>query len=357
MTTVFVSGCYDVLHGGHVEFFRQARALGDHLTVCFAGDRVMEQHKHRPPSMPEAHKQALLEALKPVDAVVRGEGDEPGLDFRDHFLRLRPDILAVTEDDRYADEKRALCAQVGAKYVVLPKTLPIQPVSTTDILRRIRVPLAVPLRVDIAGGWLDVPRLARPGAFVVNCAIAPLVSLTEWPYHIGAGLGGSGARAMLEGRDPVGSELDLGVGWQDPAVIRETGLCVWRSGARPVLELKTNPDWLNGTMALLWTGKAHLTPSLVEQKRDYDRIEKAGAVAMRAARDASRALLAEALKMSCAVQYYEGMDALPAHGELAKKYCGGGWGGYALYLFADRAGRDRFAGTVEGGRPIEPYMA
>ena len=36
MRKVFVSGCYDVLHAGHVEFFRAAKALGDHLTVCFA---------------------------------------------------------------------------------------------------------------------------------------------------------------------------------------------------------------------------------------------------------------------------------------------------------------------------------
>ena len=34
---VFVSGCYDVLHGGHLEFFTQARALGDHLIVCVSG--------------------------------------------------------------------------------------------------------------------------------------------------------------------------------------------------------------------------------------------------------------------------------------------------------------------------------
>ncbi len=28
MRKVFVSGCFDVLHGGHLEFFRQAKALG-----------------------------------------------------------------------------------------------------------------------------------------------------------------------------------------------------------------------------------------------------------------------------------------------------------------------------------------
>ena len=54
----------------------------------------------------------------------------------------------------------------------------------------------------------------------------------------GAGLGGSAAHALINGRDPVQSELDLGVGWQDPAVIRETGLCVWRSGPKPVLDFK-----------------------------------------------------------------------------------------------------------------------
>ena len=81
----------------------------------------------------------------------------------------------------------------------------------------------VPLRVDFAGGWLDVPRYARKGSYVVNCAITPMVSLCEWPYEKRSGLGGSGAWAMLEGRDPVASELALGVGWQDPAVIAETG--------------------------------------------------------------------------------------------------------------------------------------
>ena len=35
-------------------------------------------------------------------------GAEEGVDFKGHFLRLRPDILAVTEDDKYGDLKRAL---------------------------------------------------------------------------------------------------------------------------------------------------------------------------------------------------------------------------------------------------------
>ena len=157
----------------------------------------------------------------------------------DCLREIHPDtsILAVTDDDKYGPLKRALCAEVGARYVVMPKTPPqFPPISTTQIVKFIRAPEVAPLRVDFGGGWLDVPRLARDGAYIVNCAISPTVSLREWPYERKAGLGGSGAWALLNGRDGVGSELDLGVGWQDPAVIAETGLCVWRSGQRPVLD-------------------------------------------------------------------------------------------------------------------------
>jgi hypothetical protein len=68
-------------------------------------------------------------------------------------------------DDKYGELKKALCVDIGAQYVVLPKRPPgISPISTTDIVRSIRAPDTVPLRVDFGGGWLDVPQYARQGA-------------------------------------------------------------------------------------------------------------------------------------------------------------------------------------------------
>jgi cytidyltransferase-like protein len=139
MKKVFVSGCFDILHGGHIEFFNQARALGDYLIVCFAGDASLELHKHKKSSLPEAHKQKILESLRMVDEVVVGDYlDELGLDFKQHFLRIRPAILAVTEDDRYGEQKIALCQMIGAQYVVLPKTLDFAKISTTEIIKKIK---------------------------------------------------------------------------------------------------------------------------------------------------------------------------------------------------------------------------
>ena len=65
-----------------------------------------------------------------------------------------------------------------------------------------------------------------------------------------------------------------------------------------------------------------------------------------------------------AVQRAEGMEPLPGDpvmnmpvtGALAWKYCGGGFGGYAVYLFAEQAQRDAACARPHF-RPIEPYVA
>lgn len=354
---VFVSGCYDILHGGHVQFFSEARALGDELTVCFASADVLWAHKKRRSSLPDEHKQVILESLSVVDRVVVSSGEKMGLDFEEHFLRLKPDILAVTDDDGYGELKKELCARVGAELRVLKKTPPkFQPVSTSELVRYIRAPQQVPLRVDFGGGWLDVPRLSRGGAFIVNCTISPLVSLQDWSYHPRSGLGGSGAYALLQGDDGVRSELDLGVGWQDPAVIRETGLCVWRSGREPVLDFKRNGDMLEGRMALLWTGSSHDTPSMTDNDRDFDKIEEAGRLGRQAVQNASLDDLAAAIRCSYGVQQGEGMEPLAkASQALAQKYCGGGFGGYAVYLFRAQEDRDTFV-AANDAVAIEPYL-
>lgn len=357
MKKVFISGCYDILHAGHLQFFEEARALGDFLIVSFASAEVLWHHKRRKPSIPDDHKLALLRGLRMIDEVVVTQGTKEGLDFEEDFLRLHPDFLVVTEDDKYAGIKRDLCARVGAEYVVLPKTPPkFEPVSTSSIVRWVQAPQEAPLRIDFAGGWLDVPRYAREGAFIVNCAISPMVSLREWPYERNAGLGGSGAWALLNGRDGVDSEIELGVGWQDPAVIRETGLCVWRSGQRPVLDFKRNGDFLNGCLAVYWTGASHDTPGVADHRRDYSRIADSALIARAGVLEGSLDLLAKGMQLYHEAQLDEGMPGLPdIPGAMATKYCGGGHGGYACYLFPSADARARAIAMHPPLRAVEPW--
>lgn len=357
MKKVFVSGCYDILHAGHLQFFEEARALGDYLIVSFASADVLWHHKRRKPSIPDDHKRALLQGLRMIDEVIVTQGHKEGLDFEEDFLRICPDFLIVTEDDKYALVKQELCDQIGAQYTVLPKTPPrFAPVSTSSIVRWVQAPTEAPLRVDFAGGWLDVPRFSRPGEFIVNCAISPLVSLREWPYEKQAGLGGSGAWALLNGRDGVESEINLGVGWQDPAIIRETGLCVWRSGHSPVLDFKHNGDFLSGRMALYWTGIEHDTPGVANVARDYERIAQSARIAREGVLHTEIQRLAQGVTLYHATQLDEGMaPLLDIPNAIARKYCGGGYGGYALYLFSEAAHRAAALASTPKLRAVEPF--
>lgn len=357
MKKVFVSGSFNVLHAGHIRFFRDASALGDYLIVSFPPADLLWKLYDKKSLLDDADKLALLRSLQMVDEVILSTDDDVELSFRSAFIETKPDILAVTTDDLYKEAKKRLCDEYGVEFVVLEKTQPEgKATSSSEVVSRIKAPLHVPLRVDFAGGWLDVPENAIPGEYIVNCSISPTVSLKEWDYRQGAGLGGSGGWSVLNGWDPVNSELGLGVGWQDPAVIAETGACVWCSGPKPVLDFKNTGEFLNGRMAVYDTRIKHDTPGLAGLKRNFEKIAKAARVARLGVQEKDINVLAVGVQLSYQLQLEEGMAPLPAVGDcLAHKYCGGGHGGYALYLYETPEARVAALAECEYLYPIEPY--
>jgi hypothetical protein len=95
---------------------------------------------------------------------------------------------------------------------------------------------------------------------------------------------------------------------------------------------------------------------MVDQRRDYEAIAKASLLARKGVMSSNLALLGQGINASYAAQLKEGMPSLPEVQDcLGRKYCGGGFGGYALYLFADLKSRDSFVAATSGGRPIEPF--
>jgi cytidyltransferase-like protein len=107
MIKVLVSGCYDVIHGGHIECFTQAKALGDYLVISIASDNVLLKYKSRKSSIPVEHKKKIIESLNMVDEVVISDSTAmEGIDFIDHWTVIQPNILVATEDDKFKDDKK-----------------------------------------------------------------------------------------------------------------------------------------------------------------------------------------------------------------------------------------------------------
>ena len=129
-TLVATGGCFDVLHAGHVQSLRAARALGDALVVLLNSDASARRLKG--PSRPvqsERDRAQVLLALDAVDAVVIFDEDEPSAALD----RIRPDVWAKGAD--YAGTvlpEADLVRSWGGRVQLLP-LLPGR--STTAILK------------------------------------------------------------------------------------------------------------------------------------------------------------------------------------------------------------------------------
>ncbi|MEN3358032.1 MAG: D-beta-D-heptose 7-phosphate kinase / D-beta-D-heptose 1-phosphate adenosyltransferase [Mycobacteriales bacterium] len=117
-TIVATGGCFDLLHAGHVELLRAARALGDCLVVLLNSDDSVRRLKGPDrPLVPQADRARLLEALEPVDATVIFDEDTPAA----ALATVRPDIWAKGGD--YAGmplPEAATLAGWGGQVVLLP---------------------------------------------------------------------------------------------------------------------------------------------------------------------------------------------------------------------------------------------
>ena len=77
-TIVFTNGCFDLLHPGHVDYLTKARALGDVLVVGLNSDQSIKSIKGNDrPIHNQDFRLIMLQALKPVDAVVIFDEDTP----------------------------------------------------------------------------------------------------------------------------------------------------------------------------------------------------------------------------------------------------------------------------------------
>lgn len=166
---VFVSGCFDLLHSGHVTFLEEAASHGE-VYVGLGSDKTIFDLKGRKTINTEQERLYMIKALRTVKDARINQGSGI-LDFKEDIEKIRPDILFVN-DDGHTPEKEILCRKLGMECVV-SKRIPREglPGRSTTALRS---ESNIPYRIDLAGGWLDQPYVSKyyPGS-VVTISIEP----------------------------------------------------------------------------------------------------------------------------------------------------------------------------------------
>lgn len=189
MKKVFVSGCYDMLHSGHVAFFEEAAGYGD-LYVGIGSDKTVNELKARKTINSEQERLYMIKSLRFVkDAWInKGSGI---LDFIDDLKELKPDIFFVNSDGHSA-LKEQLCKELHIEYIV-SKRIP-HPGLPTRSTTALREECRIPYRIDLAGGWLDQPNVSSlyPGA-VLTISIEP-----DYDFNDRSGMSTSSRKKAIE---------------------------------------------------------------------------------------------------------------------------------------------------------------
>lgn len=270
---VLVSGCYDLIHGGHIAFFKTASQFG-RLYVAVGSDRNVLALKGKATTFSEAERVYLVKAVRFVEDAFVASGSGM-LDFAPDLERLRPDVFVVNADG-HTPEKEALCTRLGIEYKVLER-IPDEglPARASSSIKR---GLQFPYRLCIAGGWMDQPWISEhyPGSVVVAqlqptiefndrsgmATSSRRVALRIWGDQYPAGDPIENAKILFGAENPPGSEYIAGsqdhLGLLNPGVSRlyydgtywprtidsttGTDVCDWLSGVLQLVPLAPRPS-------------------------------------------------------------------------------------------------------------------
>jgi cytidyltransferase-like protein len=172
---VFVSGCFDMLHSGHVAFLQEASGFGK-VYIGLGSDKTIKDLKGRDTVNSENERLYMLSALACVHNVKVNRGSGL-LDFLPDIKELKPDIFLVNEEG-HSPDKEKLCKELGIEYKIL-KRIPHAnlPARSSTSLRSIK---PMPYRIDLAGTWIDQPYVSKyhPG-WAITASLEPTIEFNE----------------------------------------------------------------------------------------------------------------------------------------------------------------------------------
>ncbi|HDQ45480.1 MAG TPA: cytidyltransferase [bacterium] len=269
---VFVSGCFDLLHGGHIAFLKTAAQHGD-LYVSVGTDENLLLLKGKKPHFSQKERVYMVNAIRYVKEAFLASGSGM-LDFEPDIVRIKPDILIVNSDG-HTPEKKRLCKKLGVTYQILERIpeegLPARASST------IKKELRFPYRICIAGGWMDQPWVSEmnPGSVVVAQLLPTLdfndrsgmatssrkVAIDIWGDQCPNGDPIKNAKLLFGAENPPGSKYVSGsqdhIGLMNPGVSRlfyhgdywpaqidstvDKEICDWLSSVLHLIPLKPRP--------------------------------------------------------------------------------------------------------------------
>ena len=130
---VLTSGCFDIIHMGHILYLEEAKSLGDILIVAINSDISVKCLKgEQRPILDEKQRLRIIAELKSVDYSYLFDG----ANIANDILQISPDVFVIGEESvaEFPEEVQA-AHQVDSEVYVIKRA---HEFSTSEIIKRIR---------------------------------------------------------------------------------------------------------------------------------------------------------------------------------------------------------------------------
>ena len=133
MIVIYTTGVFDLLHIGHINILKRARALGDKLTVGVQDDDSVEEQKGERPILNCNERIAMLEALHFVDDTI----SYTNTDQLDMLELIQPNIMVQGSDWEESSDRTTIKKYLNDNNIELVQFSYTKILSTTEIKNRI----------------------------------------------------------------------------------------------------------------------------------------------------------------------------------------------------------------------------
>jgi len=117
MTKVMAQGVFDILHPGHIHYFKESKKKGDKLIVVIARDSRVKEKKSL--YFDEEERRQMVEALKPVDKAILGSKG----DIYSTVKEINPDVITLGYDQKHEEQKVKEMAEKATGHKVKVKRI------------------------------------------------------------------------------------------------------------------------------------------------------------------------------------------------------------------------------------------
>lgn len=123
---VFINGCFDIIHAGHLDLITRAREYGQYVVICLNTDESIKKLKGpKKPINSWEYRSKILAGFYGVDAVIPIVDESPA----DLFYKLRPDFVLHGDEGRVPTarglKENEAISSYGGKKIYIKKEIPL----------------------------------------------------------------------------------------------------------------------------------------------------------------------------------------------------------------------------------------